>query len=298
MVTLTRWNGPSSGCREESRPGDGTRPDIRGSLQTRLSSPRDTIVQEMLLRCAIETEIAPRLMLLTRQQAAQLGERASGRITIIDEDVATLCTALLDSDTARVAELVDAFLVQGASVAQVLLELFAPAARRLGELWESDERTFAEVTMAMGELQRAMHHLDEASGRSARQGTLKGRSILLVPAAGEQHTFPLSILDAFFTMAGWIVEAHFELKIGAVCARLRRHATDVVGMSISRESLLGQAASDIDRMRQASINPRLQVLVGGRALETDPNVVARLGADGSASDARSALLAAERLVAG
>ncbi|MGT2486179.1 B12-binding domain-containing protein [Methylobacterium oryzae CBMB20] len=51
------------------------------------------------------------------------------------------------------AEWVRALLEEGLSLDALLLDLFAPAARRLGQLWEEDEADFLDVAAALGRLQ-------------------------------------------------------------------------------------------------------------------------------------------------
>ena len=43
----------------------------------------------------------------------------------------------------------------------IFLDLLAPTARRLGEMWETDTTDFANVTLAVSRLQRIMRHLGE-----------------------------------------------------------------------------------------------------------------------------------------
>ena len=44
------------------------------------------------------------------------------------------------------------------------------------------------------------------------------------------------------------------------------------------------------------MNPHLSVLVGGHVINSNPGLVAEIGADGTGADARDALQVSERLV--
>lgn len=247
------------------------------------------------LRRTIESQIIPRLMLACRETALSATAVVSNAFTLQDR-VPEFTSYLLDGDMTAVAGVVGRAVQEGASQSAVMLDLFAPAALRLGELWESDERDFAEITFAMGCLQQALH-IFEPPGRHLPSAASQ-RTIFLTPCDGEQHYFGVQLLDIFFSGADWNVTSRlvFDRKQTAIFLTKRR--VDVLGFSISRESLLDQLASDIELLRRKSRNEALVVLVGGRVFADQPELVKRVGADATAVDAGGAVLMADRLVLG
>jgi methanogenic corrinoid protein MtbC1 len=250
--------------------------------------------RELMLRQLIEREMIPRLMLAYRGQAATRAVRTGRGATIASEHVRALAQALLEDDKVGVMALIDDLRTRGASEARLLLDLFAPAARFLGELWESDARTFTEVTIAIGALQQAVRDV-EARVADARIGSPSPRgSILLLPTTNEQHTFPLTILDVFFRRAGWTVDADFDHNVSSLRARLKGSRFDVVALTVSRDCLLPGLASVIEQIRRACAHHRVRVLVGGRAISARPQIATDAGADAWAADARAAVTVAGR----
>ncbi len=250
---------------------------------------------EELLRRTIEGEIIPRLMLTVG--SPRVGNDDFGvKVAVTGGNVSELVRALLEGSLDDCETIVDALLDRGVSRPDVLLELFAPAARLLGEYWDSDACDFVDVTIAMGRLQQSVRRLDCLQNRPEVAHERVAKRILLVPAMGEQHIFALQVLDAFFSRAGWTVDREPTLDLRIVCAHLKRTHLDVIGLTVSREDLLEGLASDIQRMRRASWNRSMVVLVGGGAFSGHPEFVARVGADGMADDARSAVNLAERLM--
>jgi len=63
----------------------------------------------------------------------------------IDEFVQQLLTDELEVACAYI----DSVRVRGVSLSRVYLELLAPAARKLGEMWEEDRVSFADVTLVV-----------------------------------------------------------------------------------------------------------------------------------------------------
>lgn len=248
-----------------------------------------------VLRRTIEGDIIPRLMLTVGapDDVADVGS-ALRATTIGTPEVVEFTGLLMDGELASVGLFVDRLMEKGASRQEVLLELYAPAARRLGWLWETDACSFAVVTMAMGSLQQALRLMDI---RSEAPGDGPGaRSIFLAPGMGEQHSFAIQVMELFFRRAGWDVETEPTLECARVCRMLGQRSLDVLGLSISRDCLLDRLASDIQRLRRASRNKALLILVGGRVFVENPGLVVAVGADATAPDARTAVLLAESRV--
>lgn len=247
------------------------------------------------LRRTIESQIIPRLMLTARTPSLLCGEARLPDQVVGADDVQEFTDLLLEGSARAVMGLIARLDGDGISRSAILLDLFAPAAKRLGELWETDVYTFADVTIAMGTLQQALRLLaPEPSDLDAE--TAPRRSILLALVTGEQHSFPVQILDAFFQYAGWTVETDLSFDVARVGAILRKRRFDAIGLSISRDSLLDQLACDIQVLRRVSRNQSLVILVGGRVFSGHPELVSRIGADATADDARSAVRVAEQLV--
>ncbi|MFX8024223.1 B12-binding domain-containing protein, partial [Acinetobacter baumannii] len=70
-----------------------------------------------------------------------------------DEHVHTLARLAVEGDADSASSYVRALLDAGASQEQVFLDLLAPCARWMGELWEQDRFDFSQVTIGLWRLQ-------------------------------------------------------------------------------------------------------------------------------------------------
>jgi methanogenic corrinoid protein MtbC1 len=77
---------------------------------------------------------------------------------------------------------------------------------------------------------------------------------------------------------------------------VQAHDFDLFGMSASSDERLDQIAPMIMSVRKASRNRDITVMVGGRLFVERPELVAKVGADAMAADARQAVLGAEGAV--
>lgn len=174
----------------------------------------------------------------------------------------------------------------------IILKELASQADAAGVLWEKDELSFCEVTARVARLQMIARHL---FSNIPRKASCHKRSILLMPCPEETHVFGLQLLETAFHHRGWAVTIS-ATKPESPRVLLERYHYDVVGLSLSRESLLPLLRDEITRLRRASRNQSLRVLVGGPCFDRGDADVESVGADAYAPDAWSAPTVADEIV--
>jgi MerR family transcriptional regulator, light-induced transcriptional regulator len=249
---------------------------------------------------AVENEIIPRLILLHKgrdaapSRAEALSEIAS---TMSAQQVADFGGLVLDGHEPAI-EYLKALVANGASLDILCLNLLAPAARWLGEQWEDDRIDFTQVTIALGRLQGVLRGLT-SNMQLPRSVLGSGRKALFANVPGEQHTFGLNMVCDFFRVSGWSVcsEVLPNAQAPALVGLVREQHFDVVGFCIGNDKNIPLLAELIRNVRRYSRNPQLGVLVGGPLLVARPQIATLVGADATGSDARQAMLEAEKLLA-
>jgi MerR family transcriptional regulator, light-induced transcriptional regulator len=239
----------------------------------------------------IESDVIPRLVSAHQPIAAPARTVVASYMPSLD-DVETFVERLVDGDEPRLIAVIESLRQRGMSVETMYLDLLAPAARRLGDLWCEDTCDFPTVTVGCGRLQRLLRQWSPLFGTEVRH-TLNGRRALLLQAPGEQHSFGLSMVAEFFRRAGWEVCGGVGGSEPEPARRVRNEWFDVIGSDLQLD-WLRRAIGDV---RIASRNPAMAVMVGGPVISRQPQLVAQVGADGSAGDARDAPVIAERLLA-
>lgn len=207
---------------------------------------------------------------------------------------------VLTVDAPMPGGLVSDLLARGVGAETVYCELLAPAARRLGDRWLDDSCDFLQVTVALGRLQEVLRTLADRTalpqGASA-PGTEAPGAILVTALPDDQHSLGLYIVAECFIKEGWGVQMGHPLLPGTLDDAVRDGWYDVVGISVASAERLPELRGTISRMRRASRNPALVVLVGGAAFLDDATLVRASGADDGIGDARDAARAARRALA-
>jgi len=302
------WRGETAGFMDHSSPPDISRTEpnradlSQDAMRSIAASPRNAPGDQRLalLSRIVAREILPRLAQARRTDA---GDRqpVRNRQTTTMVDTGELVRLLLADGPSDGNAFIETLLLRGATPEALYIGILSDAARWLGLMWEDDRCDFAQVTIGLGRLQQAARLLSPRfQGASVTRGD--GRCLLLLPAPGEQHTFGLLILGEFFQRAGWRVaggpNARGANSGGTDAEGLARTTWfDVAGFSIGSERLLDDLAAIIRRVRLASRNRAIGVMVGGPLFQQRPDLVARAGADAMAMDAPGAVRLAGEMAA-
>jgi len=170
----------------------------------------------------------------------------------------------------------------GMPVEDLKIGLLAPAARKLGVLWESDSVSFVDVTIATGTLQRLMHFVAlELDAPPFVSDT--ARSILLFPEPGAEHTFGAAMAARLFERAGWRVEFVTAADPAYLTRQVSTRHYDVLGLSLNIREKAAECRKLIETLRRASRNPEIIAIGGGPAIVREPLLVEKAGLDAVAT---------------
>lgn len=244
----------------------------------------------------IEAEIIPRLMLAHRTQFHLAPYGLSTRRGPTSEEIERFANLSISEDPSAALACVMAFQEEGLALEEVYLDLIAPAARRLGALWDADECDFSSVTVGLWRMQQVMYELSPSFQRDVSPLD-NSRSALMAPAPGSQHTLGLFMVAEFFRRAGWSVSGEPSMTARELIHAVSRDWFDVAGLSVGVENHLDGVGQLIADLRQASRNQSLVILVGGPIFALYPEFLAQTGADALAADATQAVAEAEAFVA-
>jgi methanogenic corrinoid protein MtbC1 len=218
---------------------------------------------------------------LTQAQAEHVGHVSAA-------DVAAFVDLIVADDMEQVRAVADRVIVIGGGREALLTDLLTPAAQLMGHMWERDICDFTTVTLGVFRLDQIMKETATVGIEDIVKVAFDHR-ILLVPSPGEQHTFGLNVVVDTFREGGWMVRSGSALSRTKIMNFVRDEWFDVIGISVSADRAMKGLPACIRAVRQASCNPQLFVLIGGRAIMNHTERTRFLGADATAPDAHQAL---------
>jgi methanogenic corrinoid protein MtbC1 len=269
------WSAPSSAEGSVWPTGPSERVDAKARLSK--------------LAKALESDVIPRLV-------GAHGKEPRAAVRLEPREIESFVGLLRNGSDAELAATVAATHRRGLAVDAIFLELFAPAARHLGELWVADRCDFSTVTICLGRLQRLLREWSPAFGTEVEHPA-NGRRILLAQHPDEQHSFGLSMVAEFFRRAGWEVLGGVGGAVPDPSAQVSREWFDAVGFSIGSETRIDWLKERITQVRKVTRNRSVVVLVGGPLFVLQPAWAQSVGADASGHDGGQAPKMAEDLLA-
>lgn len=285
--------GADTGAAQEERRGKSgsCQPIGNQNASARRSRPRPR--SSAAISTLIEGEIIPQLLVAHRLRPERAVSQGSAVITA--QDVANFAAMPLVLQADELLVHVEGYLDRGVAVDSIFVDLLAPAARRLGDLWEEDACDFLDVTIGLWRLQEVMREI--AWGSPVITGPLTAPyRALFSPMPGEQHSFGSTMVHEVFVRAAWDSEVLVAPEFRQLIAKVANKPYDLVGLTLSCDASSDNAMKMIKAIRSVSMCQEVKVLIGGHAVNANPALVEAVGADGFAPDAPGALALANRLV--
>jgi MerR family transcriptional regulator, light-induced transcriptional regulator len=207
----------------------------------------------------------------------------------IDTHVDEFADLITNRDGAVATKYFEAMINGGAPVEALFQELLAPAARRLGELWDEDINTMFDVTQGLAHLQQIVRTFSPDFQKQSASG-MDNRRALLMPMPGENHVFGITLVEQFFRREGWHVWGGPPATMAETVVLVGSMWFDVAGFSVSRVPEPKKLAKDIAIIRKAARNRKIAIMIGGAAFLEDKELYARVGADATAIDGAQAVM--------
>jgi len=249
----------------------------------------DNAEMMLWLNKTIESEIIPRLLMGHKIESAnqELDSQASD-IKVKQVEIVDFCQKLLDGPIEECFTFIDTMQRSGHSLVSLYIDLIPASTRRLQQLWENDENSFTEVTMALGRAQNLIHQLSPIFISQGNFTDFQGNA-LLINAPGSQHTLGILILGEFFKLNGWNTTVEIEMTSAELKKRLDLQAYDLLAISISCEDQWGTMETLLSEVKKVSKNKGILTMVGGPLFDFKPELIQECSADACALTAEEAI---------
>ena len=185
---------------------------------------------------------------------------------------------------------IDDGLAAGHSVDTLQAQVLRAAQAEIGRLWQQNRISIAQEHMATAISHVAASRLfEEATPRPRLE-----RRVLVACVEGEFHEFPARLVADFLDLGGFDV-----LYLGAnvptdhLVSMLEESRPDLVALSVTMSFNVPALRAALERIRARF--PALAVLIGGHALQWEPNLARECGVETCGPDPACVLEAALRL---
>jgi methanogenic corrinoid protein MtbC1 len=239
----------------------------------------DNAEMMLWLNKTIESEIIPRLLMGHKLESAN--DRAldqANEMQVKQTEIVDFCQSLLDGPVEECFSFIGNMQKAGHSLVSLYINLIPASTRRLQELWENDENSFTEVTLALGRAQNLIHQLSPVFVNQGKFSDFQG-SALLVNVPGSQHTLGILMLGEFFKQAGWNTVVEIEISSDELIDRIHSQAYDLVAISISCEAQWDTIETLLNEIKKVSKNKEILTMAGGPLFDFKPELLKTCSAD-------------------
>ena len=197
--------------------------------------------------------------------------------------------AILMGDKSTAHQIVLNAIQSGMLPMDAYIEILVPAQSRIGELWLNGDLSIANEHMATEITTLEMELL---RGLAIRKPSIN-RRILISTAPGERHSLGARIVSDFLYINGWDVDfIGSDIPADELGRFASERKPDVIALSVvlPENSLNAKDAIEIIRKH----TPQTPIMIGGPGINGEEHVK-KLGGDGYAADAPSAIRIAREL---
>jgi methanogenic corrinoid protein MtbC1 len=161
------------------------------------------------------------------------------------------------------------------------------AARRLGEDWHCNRRSFADVTIGTARLQGLLREIIALRGEDyVREASAPGIAVIVLE--NEFHTLGAMVLSQQLRRLGVSVQMIIGQSEPEILQSVAQHQFNAILISVSRSECLATLRKLVEKLRQSTFGGA-PVVIGGAAIGDESEIRILTGADHVASDAKDAL---------
>jgi len=200
--------------------------------------------------------------------------------------------ALLRGERDVASRLILLAVEQGMPVKDVYLHVFQLAQYEIGRLWQTNQISVAQEHYCTAATQLIMSQLYP----HIFSGEKTGGTIVATCVSGELHEIGVRMVADFFEMDGW--NSYYlgaNMPVTEIVRTVAERRADVLGIGVTITYHVATAEEIIRAVRADPACRGVKILVGGYPFNIEPGLAEKIGADGFAPDAQSAIALANQL---
>ena len=210
-----------------------------------------------------------------------------------EEILSKMAQAVIDGEPEDAAELARQALDQGLDPLVCINEGLTPGMNRVGALFESGEYYLPDLIIGGEAMKEALAVLEPALVEG-RERQVLGR-VVLGTVEGDLHEIGKTLVGTLLTANGFqVADIGIDKSAADFVTAVKETKANIVGASALLTTTMPQQEKIVEALREAGLRDQVKVMVGGAPVTQ--GWADKVGADGYAEDAISAVALAKRLV--
>jgi corrinoid protein of di/trimethylamine methyltransferase len=211
-----------------------------------------------------------------------------------NETLTKLAQAVIDGEPEEAESLARQALEQGLDPLLCINEGLTPGIDRVGELFETGEYFLPDLIIG-GDAMKAALTILEPALTSGEGRKVLGR-VVLGTVQGDLHEIGKTLVGTMLSANGFeVTDIGVDQPAAAFVEAVKKNGATLVGASALLTTTMLQQQKLIEALEEAGLRGQVKVMVGGAPVTE--SWTAKIGADGYAEDAISAVALARKLAA-
>jgi corrinoid protein of di/trimethylamine methyltransferase len=211
-----------------------------------------------------------------------------------DELFKKMAQAVIDGEAEDAATLARQALDEGVDPLEAINKGFTAGMDVVSELYSTGEYFLPDLIMGGEAMKAALAVLEPALKAAGQAREVLGK-VVLGTVKGDIHEIGKSLVGSMLSANGFeVYDLGTDVESEAFVAKAREYDADVVALSALLTTTMLHQRDVIEHLSEAGLRDRVKVMVGGSPVT--PDWADRIGADGFAEDAASAVVVAKRLM--
>jgi methanogenic corrinoid protein MtbC1 len=200
---------------------------------------------------------------------------------------------LLDGDRHSAGKMIIEAVDNGINVKDIYLHVFQSSLYEVGRLWQENKITVAQEHYITAATQLIMSQLYPYISNNEKTGKV----LIATSVSRELHEVGVRMVADFFEMDGW--KTYYlgaNMPTESVIQTIISKRADLILISATISSHIGEVIKLISTVRRCVECKDPKIIVGGYPFNIDTDLWKKVGADGQAVDAETAIEIADNLV--
>jgi len=207
-------------------------------------------------------------------------------------DFSAITKAVIAGRANEVEEFISAALTQGADPGLLISEALIPGMNTVGERFRNNQMYIPEVLIAARAMQSGLAVLKP---HLVEQNVQPVGKIVLGTVKGDLHDIGKNLVGMMFEGAGFeVIDLGVNVDAEKFAAAVEEHGAQLLGLSALLTTTMPQMQKTIAALEEAGLRKKVYVLIGGAPVTQE--YAEKIGADGYAPDAASAVVKARELL--
>jgi len=199
---------------------------------------------------------------------------------------------VIEGNSDKVLELVKVALDNNVPAKEILDKGLIPGITKVGNLFETGEYFLPELLVSAEAMLGALELLEPILSQANVAPTGK---YLIGTVQGDVHDIGKNIVVMMLKGSGWdVMDMGVDVSPEEFCSAMKENDFQILGLSALLTTTMPSAVKTISALKAAGLRDKVKIMVGGAP--TTQEWASKIGADGYAPDAPSAVRVARALI--